>query len=81
MEYSGHARAGDQVVFRGDPSSREFVAFWLHQGVVVAGMNANVWDVTNPIQQLIRKRAAVDPARLADPNIPLDALLPDRISS
>ena len=39
-------------------------------------MNVNVWDVVEPIQALIRSRAAVDPARLADPAVPLDALLP-----
>jgi 3-phenylpropionate/trans-cinnamate dioxygenase ferredoxin reductase subunit len=81
MEYSGHAQTTDQVVFRGDPASRAFIALWLRQGVVVAGMNANVWDVTNPIQQLIRERAVIDPARLADPDVPLDALLRDPISS
>jgi 3-phenylpropionate/trans-cinnamate dioxygenase ferredoxin reductase subunit len=81
MEYSGHAQAGDQVVFRGDPASREFIAFWLHQGAVVAGMNANVWDVTTPIQQLIHERAVIDPARLADPDIPLEVFLRDSISS
>ena len=32
MEYRGHATTWDQVVFRGDPGSREFLAFWLHQG-------------------------------------------------
>jgi 3-phenylpropionate/trans-cinnamate dioxygenase ferredoxin reductase subunit len=35
-------------------------------------MNANVWDVTEPIQTLIRSGWPVDPGRLADPDIPLD---------
>lgn len=74
MEYSGHARAWDRVVFRGDPLHGEFIAFWLADGVVVAGMNANVWDVTEPIQALIRDRVAVDPELLADPDTPLDSL-------
>ena len=54
MEYSGFARDWDRVVFRGDPASREFIAFWLRDDRVVAGMNVNVWDVTDPIQRLIR---------------------------
>ena len=29
MEYSGFARAWDRVVMRGDPASREFIAFYL----------------------------------------------------
>ena len=71
MEYSGHAPAWDEVVFRGDPASRKFLAFWLSGDRVLAGMNVNVWDVTDPIQELIRERVPVDPARLRDPDVPL----------
>jgi 3-phenylpropionate/trans-cinnamate dioxygenase ferredoxin reductase component len=71
MEYAGFARAWDRVVFRGDPASREFIAFWLVEDRVVAGMNVNVWDVTDTIQQLIRERVAVDDRRLADTDGPL----------
>jgi 3-phenylpropionate/trans-cinnamate dioxygenase ferredoxin reductase component len=71
MEYSGYARTWDRVVFRGDPASREFIAFWLVEDRVVAGMNVNVWDVTEPIQALIRDRVPVDDRRLADTDIPL----------
>jgi 3-phenylpropionate/trans-cinnamate dioxygenase ferredoxin reductase subunit len=73
MEYSGYVEPGgyDQVVFRGDVAGREFVAFWLAGGQVLAGMNVNVWDVTDAIQALVRSRARVDPAALADPAIPL----------
>jgi len=76
MEYSGFARTWDRVVFRGDPASREFIAFWLAGDRVLAGMNVNVWDVTDPIQRLIRERVVVDDRRLADPDVPLDDLVP-----
>jgi 3-phenylpropionate/trans-cinnamate dioxygenase ferredoxin reductase subunit len=72
MEYSGFAATWDRVVVRGDPAARAFIAFWLLDQRVVAGMNANIWDVTEPIQALIRGGRPVDPARLADPDIPLD---------
>jgi 3-phenylpropionate/trans-cinnamate dioxygenase ferredoxin reductase component len=74
MEYSGYVEPGryDQVVFRGDKDGREFVAFWLSGGRVLAGMNVNVWDVNDAIQALVRGGQAVDPARLADPGVPLD---------
>ena len=74
MEYSGFARSWDRVVFRGDPASREFIAFWLAGDRVLAGMNVNVWDVVDPIQRLIRDRASVDAWRLADPDVPLEQL-------
>jgi 3-phenylpropionate/trans-cinnamate dioxygenase ferredoxin reductase subunit len=75
MEYSGFTREWDRVVFRGDPTSREFIAFWLSGDRVVAGMNVNVWDVRDPIRRLIGERATVDDRRLADPDIPIDQLV------
>ena len=39
-------------------------------------MNVNVWDVTDPIQRLIRERVPVDDRRLADPDVPLEELVP-----
>jgi NADPH-dependent 2,4-dienoyl-CoA reductase/sulfur reductase-like enzyme len=80
MECSGLPEPGyyDQVVYRGERGTPEFIAFWLQGGCVVAGMNVNVWDVTDGIQALIRAGYAgqqADPARLADPLVPLDAVL------
>jgi 3-phenylpropionate/trans-cinnamate dioxygenase ferredoxin reductase subunit len=72
MEYSGMAVDWDRVVVRGELASREFIAFWLKDQRVVAGMNAGVWVVVEPIQALVRGGWPVDPARLADPDIPLD---------
>jgi 3-phenylpropionate/trans-cinnamate dioxygenase ferredoxin reductase component len=76
MEYLGFARSWDRVVFRGDPATREFIAFWLVGHRVVAGMNVNVWDVTDSIRALISSRVAVDDRRLADPDVPLAELAP-----
>jgi 3-phenylpropionate/trans-cinnamate dioxygenase ferredoxin reductase subunit len=76
MEYSGYAESWDEVVLRGDPDAGEgFVAFWLREGRVVAGMNVNVWDVNQHVQELIRTGRLVDPRALADPGTPLDSLL------
>jgi 3-phenylpropionate/trans-cinnamate dioxygenase ferredoxin reductase component len=75
MEYAGHARPDDEVAFRGDPATREFIAFWLRDGRVVAGMNVNVWDVNEHIQALVRDGATVDAQRLRDPDVALDALV------
>jgi len=77
MEYSGYVEPGryERVVFRGDVDRREFVAFWLGAGGrVLAGMNVNVWDVTDAIQALVRSGQSADIAALSDPAIPLDTL-------
>lgn len=72
MEYAGYAPEFDRVVFRGDVSGREFVAFWLAgDGRVLAGMNVNIWDVLDDIKELIRSKTSVDVDRLADPQVSL----------
>jgi len=77
MEYSGHATDWDEIVFRGDVAKREFIAFWLKDERILAGMNVNVWDVTDQVQALIRSRLRVDRDRLADPGTALTELAPD----
>ena len=74
MEYSGLGGPGDTVVTRGNPDDGAFIAFWLENGRVTAGMNVNVWDVTEPIQQLIRIRRQVPVASLTDVDTPLELL-------
>ncbi|MFB7312320.1 NAD(P)/FAD-dependent oxidoreductase [Streptomyces sp. NPDC056192] len=77
LEYSGWAPPGsyDQVVIRGDAGKREFIAFWLKDRRVLAGMNVNVWDVTETVQELIRTGRQIDPDALADPSVPLESLI------
>ncbi len=76
MEYSGYVEPGgyDEVVFRGDVSGREFIAFWLGGGQVLAGMNVNVWDVNDVIQGLVRARQPVGKDALQDPGTRLESL-------
>ncbi len=80
LEYAGHVPrdAGAEVVLRGDPSTDEFMAFWVvpdGDGVrVLAGMHVNVWDTIDAVQSLVRERVVVDRDRLTDPDVPLDQL-------
>ncbi|MEV4163737.1 NAD(P)/FAD-dependent oxidoreductase [Nonomuraea dietziae] len=59
MEFSGDTRGYDQVVTRGE--ELEFIAYWLREGRVIAGMNVNVWDVVDDIQRLIRSGGPLPP--------------------
>jgi 3-phenylpropionate/trans-cinnamate dioxygenase ferredoxin reductase component len=76
MEYSGYVPPGgyDEVVLRGDVAGREFLAFWLSGGRVLAGMNVNIWDQTDAIQELVRSGQPVAADQLADPERPLAGL-------
>jgi 3-phenylpropionate/trans-cinnamate dioxygenase ferredoxin reductase subunit len=81
MEYVGYVEPNgyEQLVFRGDRASREFIAFWLSDGRLIAGMNVNVWDVTDPIKAIIRSRAVVDVATLTSEDTPL-TVIADRVA-
>jgi 3-phenylpropionate/trans-cinnamate dioxygenase ferredoxin reductase component len=84
MEYAGYVAPNgyDSVVFRGNPSivdgkAPEFLAFWVKQGRVLAGMNVNIWDVQDDIQKVVRAGYAgqtVDLAKLANADVPLSEL-------
>lgn len=74
MEYSGLATSWDQVVYRGDPATRQFIAFWLAEGRLEAGMNVNVWDVAGPIADIVASRQPVNARKLADPGVDLAQL-------
>ncbi|WP_104081185.1 NAD(P)/FAD-dependent oxidoreductase [Cryobacterium sp. Y11] len=76
MEYSGFGplTRGAEVVYRGDRAGREFIAFWVTGGKVVAGMNVNVWDVNEAVQGIIRRGNQVDRTKLADADVPLESL-------
>jgi NADPH-dependent 2,4-dienoyl-CoA reductase/sulfur reductase-like enzyme len=86
MEYSGYVEPGgyDRVVFRGATAveggkSPEFVAFWVKDGRVLAGMNVNVWDVQDDIVALVKAGyagKAVDLGRLADSSVSLREVVP-----
>ncbi|OBI39441.1 NAD(P)/FAD-dependent oxidoreductase [Mycobacterium colombiense] len=76
MEYAGHAPDFERVVFRGDVTGREFVAFWLDgDDRVLAGMNVNVWDVLDDVKALIRAQTPVNVDTLRDPQSALADLL------
>jgi 3-phenylpropionate/trans-cinnamate dioxygenase ferredoxin reductase component len=73
MDYFGYVEPGqyDDVVFRGDLDSRAFAAFWLADGMVLAGMHVNLWDETRHVRNLVEARPKVDKHRLSDPDVPL----------
>ena len=76
MEYTGDIGPSgyDQVIFRRHADS-ELIVFWLHEQRVQAGMNINIWDVADDIEQLIQSGRPVNTDDLADPDIPLPSLL------
>lgn len=75
MEYVGYVTESDQVIYRGSVEDREFIAFWMKDNRIQAGMNVNVWDVSDTIRDLIRSRTEIDIAKLTDTDVDLASLL------
>jgi 3-phenylpropionate/trans-cinnamate dioxygenase ferredoxin reductase subunit len=71
MEYRGYAPEWGKVAIRGDVAGREFHAFWVADGRVIAAMNANLWDDGAELLRLVESEQRVDLERLADPTVPL----------
>ena len=75
LQTVGLASGHDQEIVRGDPASRSFSIVYLKQGRVVA------LDCVNMTRDYVQGRALVtghatpDPAKLADPGVPLKELL------
>ncbi|ABM06356.1 MULTISPECIES: FAD-dependent oxidoreductase [Micrococcaceae] len=78
MEYSGFPSLtfGITPVIRGSLDDGSFIAFWLREGMVVAGMSVNQRRVQKPIKALISTRTPVNVTKLTDPGVPLDELQP-----
>jgi 3-phenylpropionate/trans-cinnamate dioxygenase ferredoxin reductase subunit len=83
IQYVGHAAAWDRLVFRGVPEGRKFLGFYLKDGVVRAAVGLDRGgDPEDPkadselklVVGMIRRRARVDPLRLADESVELSSL-------
>jgi hypothetical protein len=78
VQYGGHHTAADQLIWRGDPAAKDWSACWL-AGPGAPGAGARlvaVLAVSRPRdllqgRRLIASGGLVDPARLADPGVPI----------
>jgi 3-phenylpropionate/trans-cinnamate dioxygenase ferredoxin reductase subunit len=79
IQYAGHHTSWDELVVRGSIEERRFVAFYLVEGVVRAAAAVDSGRDLRRAQALIRARAAVDPAKLRDPDVDLRTLAPPAV--
>jgi 3-phenylpropionate/trans-cinnamate dioxygenase ferredoxin reductase component len=72
LQYAGFAYAWDAVVIRGSLDERDFVAFYLNEGVLLGALGLNRGRDVRRSLKLIGSRP--DPERLKDPEVDLRAL-------
>ncbi|MFE5912895.1 NAD(P)/FAD-dependent oxidoreductase [Streptomyces wedmorensis] len=73
VQYAGHHAAADELLWRGDPADETWSVLWLRAGVPVALLAVGRPRDLAQGRKLIESATPVDPARAADPSVPLKA--------
>jgi len=76
LQMVGLNQGFDQVVLRGAPATRSFMAFYLKDGVVIAVDSVSRLAEFMVAKRLVAAKAKPDPASLADETQPLKSLVP-----
>jgi 3-phenylpropionate/trans-cinnamate dioxygenase ferredoxin reductase subunit len=76
LQYGGFAYEWDQVEVRGSLDERDFVAFFLKGGVLLAALGVNRGREVRRAMKLIAARAHPDPQQLRDDDVDLRSLVP-----
>ncbi|HEV3473834.1 MAG TPA: oxidoreductase C-terminal domain-containing protein, partial [Actinomycetota bacterium] len=76
LQYAGFAYQWDDVVIRGSVKDRDFCAFYLNEGVLLACLGMNRGREVRRSMKLIAGRARPDPAALRDEDVDLKSLVP-----
>ena len=71
LQLYGVAKPEHTMVVRGDPESGAFLVFFLDGDRMVASMGPNGGRDLRTTKRIIERGITVDPAALADPNVPL----------
>lgn len=77
-EYVGYVpdelREEIEVVIRGDMRKREVIAFFVYDHKIWAGMNINIWDVSEDVERLILTETPITRDQLEQSDLPLSEL-------
>ena len=71
VQYAGHHAAADTLLWRGDPAGPAWSVCWLRGGVLVAVLAVGRPRDLAQGRRLIEAGTPLDPARVADPSVPL----------
>ncbi|WP_344633185.1 FAD-dependent oxidoreductase [Streptomyces glaucosporus] len=71
VQYAGHHDDRDELLWRGDPRGASWSVCWLRDGVLNALLAVGRPRDLTQGRKLIERAAVLDPARAADPSVPL----------
>jgi 3-phenylpropionate/trans-cinnamate dioxygenase ferredoxin reductase subunit len=75
LQYAGFHQDWDELVVRGSLEDRDFIAFYMKEGIIAAAVGMNRGRDVRRAMPLIRQRAVADPAQLADDGLDLRTLI------
>ncbi|MEU1122703.1 FAD-dependent oxidoreductase [Streptomyces sp. NPDC005899] len=71
VQYAGHHAGADTLVWRGDPSGRDWTVCWLRHGVLTALLAVSRPRDLAQGRRLVEAGARMDAELVADPSVPL----------
>jgi 3-phenylpropionate/trans-cinnamate dioxygenase ferredoxin reductase subunit len=71
LQYVGYHTPADRLILRGDPAAERWAAAWLSGDQLAALLAVGIPRDVLQARRLMEAGSAVDPARLADPKIPV----------
>jgi 3-phenylpropionate/trans-cinnamate dioxygenase ferredoxin reductase subunit len=74
LQYAGFAHEWDEIVVRGSLEDRDFVAFYLKDGVILAALGLNRGGDVRRAMKLIQMKVSPDPMLLRGQDVDLRAL-------
>ncbi|MFE7562769.1 NAD(P)/FAD-dependent oxidoreductase [Kitasatospora sp. NPDC057500] len=78
VQYAGRHGAGDELLWRGSPGGAGWSVLWLRDGALRALLAVDRPRDLTQGRRLIERGAVLDPARAADPEVPLKSALAAR---
>ncbi|MFK0047139.1 NAD(P)/FAD-dependent oxidoreductase [Streptomyces sp. NPDC090741] len=75
VQYAGHHAGADELLWRGDPAEAAWSVCWLRDGALAAVLAVGRPRDLAQGRKLIETGAPVDPAKVADPAVPLKSAL------
>lgn len=73
VQYAGRHGDGDELLWRGSPADASWSVLWLRDGVLRALLAVDRPRDLTQGRRLVERAAVLDPARAADPAVPLKA--------
>jgi len=74
LQYAGHHREWDSLVFRGSVAERSFLAFYIKDGLVDAAVGFNRGKELRRAMGIVKARKPVDASKLQDEDVDLKSL-------